>query len=402
MEIDLDCDNIYGKCVMRKALVALYDFRKNNDSGLGSLGPAHFQDIDPFLAEFANENTIGDGLFYPTRPQRVVAIGDVHGDWLALLSSLWLGGIIDAAGHWIGGNAFVVQCGDFTDRQGRSTTVDSAANAREELDIVQYIHALDRAAVAGGGRVISTLGNHEVGLALHTTDEFSGYTTYQSDLGWSVKKKILFTPGGGMCLYLSNHCPLILQIHDYLFLHAGVTTAIVTACGWKDVPDQGKFPAFVNGKMHQVLQDSNYSGPLPACLSELLHTRDLSQPTVTPSQNATCVEQTQRLFTTLGLDWDMGGIVVGHTVQSDGIPYYCAGKIWRIDIGLSEAFGRKTHRTPLGVLEITFMQDHTQVKKIQNYQLTCSDGLCKNTFKTKTYHNGHLVGYFKQSSIRAG
>ena len=38
----------------------------------------------------------------------------------------------------------VVQCGDFLDRSGRSTTVNTSNNNREEVDIIQYIHSLQR------------------------------------------------------------------------------------------------------------------------------------------------------------------------------------------------------------------------------------------------------------------
>ena len=49
-------------------------------------------------------------------PPRVVAIGDIHGDFDAFRGILEHAGIIDSASRWIAGNTTLVQTGDFTDR----------------------------------------------------------------------------------------------------------------------------------------------------------------------------------------------------------------------------------------------------------------------------------------------
>ena len=51
-------------------------------------------------------------------PGRVVAIGDIHGDPDAARDVLQLAGLVDGAGTWTGGNAWLVQTGDITDREG--------------------------------------------------------------------------------------------------------------------------------------------------------------------------------------------------------------------------------------------------------------------------------------------
>ena len=47
---------------------------------------------------------------------RIVAIGDLHGDLDACRRALRLGGAIDDADRWIGGDLVVVQTGDQLDR----------------------------------------------------------------------------------------------------------------------------------------------------------------------------------------------------------------------------------------------------------------------------------------------
>ena len=51
-----------------------------------------------------------------TASPRVVAVGDIHGDFDALVEILQETGLIDAEQRWIGGDAVLVQTGDFLDR----------------------------------------------------------------------------------------------------------------------------------------------------------------------------------------------------------------------------------------------------------------------------------------------
>jgi len=85
----------------------------------------------------------------PPEPQRIVAVGDVHGDLDGLTSILREAGLIDAAGQWAGGSATVVQLGDVLDRGPRP---------RAALDLLMRLEA---EATRAGGRVIVLLGNHE-------------------------------------------------------------------------------------------------------------------------------------------------------------------------------------------------------------------------------------------------
>jgi len=82
-------------------------------------------------------------------PSRVVAVGDVHGDYDSLRRILHEAGIVDAGGAWNGGDAVLVQTGDYTDR---------GAMVREVFDLMI---ALEPQARAAGGRVEVLLGNHE-------------------------------------------------------------------------------------------------------------------------------------------------------------------------------------------------------------------------------------------------
>ena len=85
------------------------------------------------------------------RGPRLVAVGDVHGDYEALADVLSAAKISNAScGEWTGGNSILVQMGDVADR-GRDV---AKANA--------CLRRLQRLAPEAGGRVIRLVGNHEL------------------------------------------------------------------------------------------------------------------------------------------------------------------------------------------------------------------------------------------------
>ena len=50
------------------------------------------------------------------QPQRIVAVGDLHGDFKAWQDIARAAGVMNAKGHWAGGRTVLVQMGDMTDR----------------------------------------------------------------------------------------------------------------------------------------------------------------------------------------------------------------------------------------------------------------------------------------------
>ncbi len=83
------------------------------------------------------------------RPDRVVAIGDVHGDFEQFVTILRDAELIDQRNKWIGGQTVLVQTGDIPDR---------GPDSRKAIDL---LIKLKNAAVKKGGDVITLIGNHE-------------------------------------------------------------------------------------------------------------------------------------------------------------------------------------------------------------------------------------------------
>jgi hypothetical protein len=87
---------------------------------------------------------------------RIVAVGDLHGDFAAWRAIAGAAGLVDSQGHWSGGKTVLVQVGDAVDRGPQS------------LRIVDDLMRLQREAPVAGGRVVALVGNHE---AMNMTDD---------------------------------------------------------------------------------------------------------------------------------------------------------------------------------------------------------------------------------------
>src|SRR6476661_7677855 len=80
---------------------------------------------------------------------RIVAVGDVHGDLAQFVAVLRTANIIDRDNNWTGGKAHLVQDGDLFDR------------GPESKKLVEFLTKLEKQAKAAGGEVHCLIGNHE-------------------------------------------------------------------------------------------------------------------------------------------------------------------------------------------------------------------------------------------------
>ncbi|MGZ8868902.1 MAG: metallophosphoesterase [Thermoanaerobaculia bacterium] len=82
--------------------------------------------------------------------QRVVAVGDIHGEYEGFVSILKKAGILNDRLRWIGKRTVLVQTGDYLDR---------GPEVRKVMDLLM---SLERAAGRARGKAIVLLGNHEL------------------------------------------------------------------------------------------------------------------------------------------------------------------------------------------------------------------------------------------------
>ena len=80
---------------------------------------------------------------------RIVAIGDIHGDYQNYITVLKEAGVVNKRGKWAAGKTHVVQVGDIPDR------------GPDTLKIIEHLQKLEKQAKKAGGYLHLLIGNHE-------------------------------------------------------------------------------------------------------------------------------------------------------------------------------------------------------------------------------------------------
>jgi hypothetical protein len=148
---------------------------------------------------------------------RIIIIGDVHGDIKRFKSILIDSKIINNNLEWIAepSNTIIVQLGDQIDSLNRNTNENW--EVLNDYEMIYFTEHLNNIARVKGGFCISLIGNHEL---MNVIGNFS-YVS-QNSLNNNYKRQELFKPGGTLSALLSRR-PLVVKIGKLLFCHAGLT-----------------------------------------------------------------------------------------------------------------------------------------------------------------------------------
>lgn len=293
---------------------------------------------------------------------RIVAIGDLHGDFSVWRDITGAAGLVDSSGHWTGGPTTLVQVGDVVDR------------GPDSLKIVRELMRLQKEAPKQGGKVIALVGNHEAmnvtgDLRYTTPADFAAFATrdsaalrerlYQArkteleakyrsrdpkmtadaihdawikatPLGW-VEQRLAWAPSGEIGKWVIRN-PAVALVDGTLFVHGGLSV------------EASKLSlAEVNKRVAAALAkddsspDSIINSPLGPLWYRGLISRD---PRVTeiPAGGPPRPPIDHELTTVLGA-YGAKRIVVGHTPNLKGIQVLYGGKLVTIDTGNSSYYG---------------------------------------------------------------
>lgn len=159
-----------------------------------------------------------DIIFEYEHSNRIVIIGDIHGDIRRFKDILIDAKIINKNIEWIAEpkNTIVIQMGDQVDSVNRDPSLGEW-EVLSDVEMIYFTDLLNKIALSKGGRVISLIGNHEL---MNIIGNFS-YVSNNS-LNNNYKRQELFKPGGTLSAILSQR-PLVVKIGKLLFCHAGLT-----------------------------------------------------------------------------------------------------------------------------------------------------------------------------------
>lgn len=306
--------------------------------------------LDEFFSVEPAEDRARSLPFTTVHPavDRIVAIGDVHGDINAMRSALRNASVIDDKDEWIGGRAVLVQVGDQLDR------------GSDEREIYNLLFSLQDKAPGDGGAVHILLGNHEL---MNTRLDFryvsrGGFNDFDRDGGVSTVfgkpfqprvsvsrlKAIRMLPskmrararsvvaGGPLAAELAQRARVSVVVGDSLFVHGGLSTKHLKF-GGRDERDAVTMLEDLNLDTRRFLEGK---GTYPTVLhggDSPVWMRDYSRPRIRQGG-----PECRMLADTLRL---VGAkrMVVGHTPQAGGINAACGARVWRIDTGMSKAYG---------------------------------------------------------------
>ncbi len=231
----------------------------------------------------------------------------------------------------MGGKLVVVQTGDLIDR---------GDDDRKVLDLVEKIKT---EAPKSGGEVVALVGNHEImngelDFRYVTRGAFAAFSdvTPKDDGAAMAATKVdgsqrgraaAFLPGGTYARMLARR-PVIARVGDSIFVHGGVLPKHVRA-GLDGINESAR--AWLNGEARSLAKElTAEDGPLWTRMYSAAPSRE----------DCAVLEDALALLHATRM-------VMGHTVQKPDISPACNEKGWRIDVGMSKAYGG-----PIEVLEI--------------------------------------------------
>ena len=312
--------------------------------------------------------------------RRIVAVGDLHGDWAAWQAIVRAAGLVDSKDRWRGGRTVLVQVGDIVDR------------GPDSLKIIEHLQQLQRQASRSGGQVITLVGNHEAmmmtgDLRYVHPGEYAAFVTRSSERirneafarnrlaieaayrrdrptmtsdairqAWiaatplgRIEHQMAWSPEGRLGRWTLRN-PAVAKLGDTLFVHGGLR-AEIAPLGIDEI----------NRRVHAALrrQEEEPSAIINDPLGPLWYRghviRDAPPPEETPqAAPATAPAAPQPVRPSIVDELDQvlrltgaRRIVIGHTPSRQGVILDHGGKLVRIDSAISRAYGG-----PLTWLEI--------------------------------------------------
>jgi len=301
------------------------------------------------------------------KAERIIAIGDIHGDMQLTIDCLKLAKIINDDFDWIAEppNTIVVQIGDQVDRcrptQSLKCDNPEATPFDEDSDIkiLEFFTELNKKARSKGGYVISLLGNHEILNVDGNMDyvSYKGIKQFENEINPETNEKFksglearkyLFKNGNKYAKFLACTRQTAVIIGSNLFVHAAILPNLARKFKINElnllikkwllgiINNSDKIKGI--GKLSDILFNYEKSPFWPRFLGNL--------PPNVSIEDETCVDY---LVEPLEL-YNCNNMIIGHTPQpftknKTGINVTCRFQekeinkgVWRIDVGSSLGF----------------------------------------------------------------
>jgi hypothetical protein len=301
---------------------------------------------------------------------RIVAVGDLHGDYGAWIDIARSAGLVDARNRWAAGKTTFVQAGDIVDR------------GPDSLKIIRHLRKLEKEAAKAGGKVIVLVGNHEAmnmtgDLRYTDPGEFAAFADVHSEAlrqaVWDANAKPFianykakhpqmsdkdiraawfaatplgmlehqraWSPDGELGRWAANN-PAVVKLGDSLFVHGGISAAYANT----PVEEVNRRVAAAL-KARETAQTSIINDPMGPLWYRGLITRGaldqegwsvavISNPTLATSVRPSIDAELDMVLK----GFAVRRLVIAHTPNLKGIDISHGGKLVRIDTGNSRHY----------------------------------------------------------------
>jgi hypothetical protein len=342
--------------------------------------------------------------YYPSilpKTSRIIAIGDLHGDWDLTLRVLKLAKLIDSDLNWIGGTSTLVQVGDQIDNcrplNKKCDEPDDSAyspyDEPEDLKVFNFLTNLHKSAELSGGSVILLLGNHELMnvegnmnyVSYNDVVKFKGgdvrvlepaigrdvrvlepaigrdVRVLEPAIGRDVRvlepaiggdntdkiylKKLserqsAFKRGSKYASILAcSRLPAVI-IGSFIFVHAGFISKFMDEAQITSRDDLYRISYLMKKWLLKLIDKDNILNILQNQHTSMFWDRILGS--IPPNMDMSDERCNENLKNALQI-FNVNGMVIGHTPQfskNNGINSTCDDHLWRIDFGGSFSFNK--------------------------------------------------------------
>lgn len=303
---------------------------------------------------------------------KIIAIGDIHGDYYIFIEILKLSNIINDELEWIGNNTYVVQIGDLLD--GKRPNISCENKYLEEpgeLKIIQLILKLDSEAVKQGGKFVSLLGNHDIySYYFYKNKEYNKAYVKKCDIDeykklYNISRSDYYYPGKGQgAKIFGSTRPLLYQLGKFLFCHGSLSLKFINFClsctKYIKIIDNNRYINIdsINADISDWLITGN-NKPFYIDMNDDVHpllNRELSEPEYMSDIDCDCT-----INNILSNFYNVKYLVLGHSCHNN-INTICNNSIYRIDVGISRAFGGNLEDNIKRIQILEIEQDNTHCK----------------------------------------
>jgi len=315
------------------------------------------------------------GIYPPVN--RLVCIGDLHGDLTVTLKVLKLGELIPQNSsindinniHWCGNDSWVIQLGDQIDRCRPDEWADNNCVKENEvvledegsnMEIIKLFLRLDEEAKLVGGRVLGLLGNHELmnvdkDFRYVSPNEFlefvpqnqrtSKLTNDGYPLGYWHRTKA-FERGSNISKLYAEKKKSIIIIGSYIFVHGGLSLQLIDKYTIAEINEIVrkwllKTETTVESELFdEIFRKDDDMSPFWCRIYGEDYDEDDN-----PDNNLKMFNNLIELINKKNKKLiPIKGMVISHTPQFMEDKYLNSmynDRLWRIDVGMSRAFGKQ-------------------------------------------------------------